>query len=158
MVLGVAILGVIADTHGLLRPEVRTALASVDRILHAGDLDDRRTWQWLATLAPLSVVRGNCDRGAWAAGLPDHETIQVDGFVIHMLHDLGRLAIDPAAAGIGVVVHGHTHQPQSEVRGGVLYFNPGSAGPRRHGVPVSLGLLHLSSGGVRGQVITLERG
>jgi uncharacterized protein len=158
MVQLVATLGVISDTHGLLRPEARAALASVDRIIHAGDVDDRRTLQWLATMGEVTVVRGNCDRGSWAGALPDHDLITVEGFGIYVVHDLQHMTIDPKAAGIAVVVCGHTHQPRSEMLDGVLYFNPGSAGPRRYGRPVSLGKLHIGPGGVSGEIIVLEGG
>ncbi len=156
MVGAVTTLGVISDTHGLLRPEARAALASVDRIIHAGDLDDRLVLQWLGTLAPLTAVRGNCDRGAWARALRDHETIVVEGFAIHVIHDLQSITVDPRADGIAVVVHGHTHRPKQEVRDGVLYFNPGSAGAQRHGAPVSIGKLHLGPSGPRAEIIDLE--
>ena len=155
MVRLVAILGVISDTHGLLRPEARAALASVDRIIHAGDIDDRRTLQWLSTIAEVTAVRGNCDRGAWASALPDHDLITVEGFTICVVHDLEHLTVDPRAEGISAVVCGHTHQPRKEVLDGVLYFNPGSAGPRRYGRPVSLGKLHVGPDGVSGEIIVL---
>jgi putative phosphoesterase len=151
----VATLGVISDTHGLLRPEARAQLASVSRIIHAGDIDDRRILQWLTALGQVSAVRGNCDRGSWASALPDHDIITVEGFSIYVIHDLAQITIDPKAAGIAAVVCGHSHQPRCEVRDGVLYFNPGSAGPRRFGRPVSLGKLHVGPGGVSGEIITL---
>jgi putative phosphoesterase len=155
MVQFVAILGVISDTHGLLRPEARAALASVDRIIHAGDIDDRRTLQWLTAIGDVTVVRGNCDRGSWASALPEHDLITVEGFGIYVVHDLGRITVDPKAAGIAAVVCGHSHQPRNEMIDGVLYFNPGSAGPRRFSLPVSLGKLHVGPGGVTGEIITL---
>jgi putative phosphoesterase len=158
MVRLVLTLGVISDTHGLLRPEARAALASVDRILHAGDIDDRQTLQWLSTIAKVNAVRGNCDRGVWASALPDHARIDVEGHSIYMVHDLERIAVDPRAERIAAVVCGHTHQPRKEVLDGVLYFNPGSAGPRRHGRPVSLGMLHIGPNGVSGEIILLCEG
>ncbi|MBN2574382.1 MAG: YfcE family phosphodiesterase [Deltaproteobacteria bacterium] len=156
MVGRVTTLGVIADTHGLLRPEARRALASVDRIIHAGDIDDRPLLQWLVSQAPTTVVRGNMDRGVWARGLPEQVTIAVDGYAIHVLHDVYQLSVDPKADGIAAVVYGHTHRPHNEVRDGILYFNPGSAGPRRYGCPVSIGKLHLGREGIRGEIILLE--
>jgi putative phosphoesterase len=151
----VATLGVISDTHGLLRPEARAVLASVDRIIHAGDIDDRQTLQWLSTMGEVTVVRGNCDRGSWASALPDHDLITIEGFSIYVVHDPARITVDPKAAGIAAVVCGHTHQPKSEMLDGVLHFNPGSAGPRRYGRPVSLGKLHVGPGGVLGEIILL---
>jgi putative phosphoesterase len=156
MVGGVVTLGVIADTHGLLRPEARKALGSVDRILHAGDLDEPVVLQMLAAWGPVTAVRGNMDRGAWARRLPEHATLTVGGFTVHVVHDVYRLALDPKAEGIAVVVSGHTHRPRNEVLDSVLYFNPGSAGPRRYACPVSIGKLHLGPQGIRGEIIVLE--
>ena len=155
MVAGVTTLGVISDTHGLLRPEVRAIFASVDRIIHAGDIDDGMVLQLLAAMAPVTAVRGNCDRGSWSRALPEHATLTIDGFAIHVLHDIGQIGIDAKAEGIAAVVCGHTHRPANEKHDGVLHFNPGSAGPRRHGCPVSLGKLHVGPRGVRGELITL---
>jgi putative phosphoesterase len=151
----VTTLGVISDTHGLLRPEARAALRSVDRIIHAGDVDEPVVLQMLVTLAPLTVVRGNMDRGGWARRLPEATTLEVAGVAIHVVHDLGSMTVDLAAGGIAVVVHGHTHRPRNEVVGSVLYFNPGSAGPQRYGCPVTLGKLHIAPDGVRGEIISL---
>ena len=155
MVLLVATIGVISDTHGLLRPEARSALASVDRIIHAGDVDDRRTLQWLSTLAEVTAVRGNCDRGSWASALPDHALITIEGTTIYVVHEIEHLTVDPRTQGIAVVVSGHTHQPRKELLDGVLYLNPGSAGPRRFGRPVSMGKLHVGPDGVSGEIIIL---
>jgi uncharacterized protein len=150
-----ATLGVISDTHGLLRPEVRAAFRSVDRILHAGDVDEAAVLQTLGVFAPVTAVRGNMDRGAWARGLPERVTLTVEGVSLHMVHDVYQIDVDPKAAGISVVVHGHTHRPRCELLDTVLYFNPGSAGPRRSGSPVSLGVLHIGADGVRGEIIPL---
>ena len=150
-----ATIGVISDTHGLLRPEARSALASVDRIIHAGDVDDRRTLQWLSTLAEVTAVRGNCDRGSWASALPDHALITIEGTPIYVVHEIEHLTVDPKTQGIAVVISGHTHQPRKELLDGVLYLNPGSAGPRRFGRPVSMGKLHIGPGGVSGEIIIL---
>jgi putative phosphoesterase len=152
----VTTLGVISDTHGLLRPEARRELAGVDRIIHAGDIDDRAALQWLSALGRLTVVRGNCDRGAWAASLRDEETLEVEGRRIWVVHDLGTISIDPRAAGVAVVVSGHSHIPKNETRDGVLHFNPGSAGPRRFGKPITMGRLVLTAGEIRGEIITLQ--
>jgi putative phosphoesterase len=154
----VTTLGVISDTHGLLRPEARAYLKGVDRIVHAGDIDDAATLQWLVTFAPVTVVRGNCDRGAWATGLPEHELFEVEGRSIYVIHDLGCITLDPFAAGIAIVISGHSHIPKNETRDGVLYFNPGSAGPRRFGKPITLGRIVLDATGVTGQIITLPTG
>ena len=136
-------IGVIADTHGLLRPEAVAALSGVDHILHAGDIGDPAIFDALATIAPLTAIRGNIDRTGRCAELSPTERIDLDESTIYILHSLGDLDIDPAVAGIGIVVSGHSHQPIIERRKGVLYLNPGSAGPRRFSLPVSVGFLRL---------------
>jgi putative phosphoesterase len=141
-------IGVISDTHGLLRPEAVAALRGSDRILHAGDVGDPGILDRLRELAPVTAVRGNIDRETWAAALPETELVEVEGVSLYMLHDLARLDLKPEAAGIRVVIYGHTHQPEIEERNGVLYFNPGSAGPRRFRLPVSLGRLVIEKGNV----------
>lgn len=150
-----ATIGVISDTHGLLRPEVRAVLSTVDRIIHAGDIDDRQTLQWISCLGPLTVVRGNCDRGSWAASLPTDALVTVEEVGIYVVHDVGTVAIDPKAAGVSVVISGHSHKPREEWRDGVLYFNPGSAGPRRFTLPISMGKLHIGPDGVSSELITI---
>lgn len=151
----VVTIGVISDTHGLLRPEARSVLASVDRIIHGGDLDDRQTLQWLSCLGSVTAVKGNCDRGSWAKTLPFDTALSVEGLGIYVIHDLGALTIEPKAAGIAVVVSGHSHRPSEEWRDGVLYFNPGSAGPRRFNLPISMGKLHIGPSGISSEIITL---
>jgi putative phosphoesterase len=141
-------IGVISDTHGLLRPEAVAALRGSDRILHAGDVGDPGILDRLRELAPVTAVRGNIDRETWAAALPETELVEVEGVSLYMLHDLARLDLKPEAAGIRVVIYGHTHQPEIEERNGVLYFNPGSVGPRRFRLPVSLGRLVIEKGNV----------
>ncbi|MBI5441347.1 MAG: metallophosphoesterase family protein [Deltaproteobacteria bacterium] len=133
--------GVISDTHGLVRPEALAALAGVDRLLHAGDIGGPDVLAILETVAPVTAVRGNTDGSAWALGLPRTETVEAEGHLLYLLHDLGQLDLDPAAAGLSVVIHGHSHAPRSENFGGVLYLNPGSAGPRRFRLPVSVAKL-----------------
>jgi putative phosphoesterase len=136
-------IGVISDTHGLLRPEALAALHGVDHILHAGDVGDRAILDALAVLAPLTAIRGNIDRTGDCAALPATEVLDIGGSTIYMLHNRADLDLDPSAAGIGIVVSGHSHQPSIEHRKGVLYLNPGSAGPRRFSLPVSIGRLLL---------------
>ena len=151
----VATIGVISDTHGLLRPEARAVLASVDRIIHAGDFDDRRTLQWLTTMGEVTAVKGNCDRGSWTDTLADHQLITVEGITICVVHAIESLTFDPRSRGISVVISGHTHQPCKEWQDGVLYFNPGSAGPPRLGKPISMGKLHIRPDGISGEIIIL---
>ena len=148
-------IGVISDTHGLLRPQVRAHFSGCARIIHAGDLDNRETLQRVTTLGEVTVVRGNCDRGPWAERLPSFELVVVEGHTLCVLHTLEDLTLDLAAAGVSAVVYGHTHVPRSEVRDGILYFNPGSAGPPRYGKPITLGKLHLGPDGIRGELIPL---
>jgi len=153
-----AIVGVLSDTHGLLRPELRVHFGGVDRIIHAGDFDDAQTLSHLAGMAELTAVRGNCDRGAWANPLPEIDFLPLAGHTICVVHSLHSLALDLAAARISVVVFGHTHVPHNESRGGILYFNPGSAGPIRPGKPTTIGKLHFEHGKVRGEIIQLVPG
>src|SRR5208282_218672 len=150
------ILGVISDTHGLLRPEALQALRGSDRILHAGDVGAPEILDALAQIAPLSAIRGNVDTQPWARSLPETEVVEVAGVSIYMLHDLGKLDLKPQTAGFRVVIYGHSHQPKIEEKNGVLYFNPGSAGPRRFNQPVSVGKLIIKAGKVRAQLIELK--
>ena len=149
------LIGVISDTHGLVRPQVAEAFRGVELILHAGDIGGADALAELGRIAPVKAVRGNVDQGDWCAGLPRAEAVQVDGAHLYVLHDLSELDLDPAAAGVRAVVHGHSHQPKGLEAGGVLYFNPGSAGPRRFHAPVSVGLLRIGEGRVEGEIITL---
>jgi putative phosphoesterase len=148
--------GVISDTHGLLRPEAVAALTGVERIIHAGDIGERAVLAALGRLAPVSAVRGNNDRGGWARDIPETEVVEIGGVALYVLHDLHELDLDPRAAGFAAVIAGHSHQPRQERRDGVLYFNPGSAGPRRFRLPVSLGRLTVERGRVTGTLTTLE--
>ncbi len=147
--------GVLSDTHGVLRPETLEALAGCDVILHAGDIGDPKILQDLVTIAPVFAVRGNVDAGPWADALPDTEVIEVAGVRFYMLHILEELDVDPAAAGVDVVVFGHSHRPLAEDRGGVLFLNPGSAGPRRFDLPVTLARLVIREGTMEAAVISL---
>ena len=139
------ILGVLSDTHGLLRPEAVEALRGSDRILHAGDVGAPEILEALAQIAPVTAIRGNVDTDPWARALPETEVVEAGGVSIYILHDLGQLDLKPGAAGFRVVVYGHSHQPKIEEKNGVLYFNPGSAGPRRFHLPVSVGKLMIRS-------------
>ena len=133
--------GVLGDTHGLLRPEVLLALAGVERILHLGDVGDPVILKSLAKLAPVTAIRGNVDRDGPCGRLPETEVMLLEGHYIYMLHDVQTLHLDPAAAKFAAVLYGHSHKPNIAHRKGVLYFNPGSCGPRRFDLPVTVGLL-----------------
>jgi putative phosphoesterase len=148
-------IGVISDTHGLLRPEAVAALRGVHTIIHAGDVGTADVLEGLAELAPVIAVRGNNDQGPWAAKLPLTTALDIDGARLYVLHDLKALALDPRTAGVAAVISGHSHQPRAEDRGGVLFFNPGSAGPRRFRLPVTVGRLRIARGRVSAQLIPL---
>jgi uncharacterized protein len=148
-------LGVISDTHGLLRPEAVETLRGSDGILHAGDIGALEILEALAEIAPVTAVRGNVDTEPWARALPETEVVEAGGVAIYILHDLGELDLKAEAAGFAVVIYGHSHRPKLEERNGVLYFNPGSAGPRRFDLPVSLGRLTIQAGKVHAELITL---
>ena len=150
------LLGVISDTHGLLRREAIDALRGSDRILHAGDIGGREILEELAQIGPVTAVRGNVDTFSWARGLSDTEVIEVGGISIYLLHDIARLDLKPDAAGFRVVVYGHSHQPKIEEKNRVLYFNPGSAGPRRFKLPVTVGRLRIENGQVAGKLLELS--
>lgn len=147
--------GVISDTHGLLRPEAASALEGVELILHAGDMGGPAIMAELEEIAPVTAVRGNMD-GGWAAKLPPMDIVSINGVSVCMIHDLHQLDLDPAAAGVGLVVSGHTHQPRLERKNGVLYLNPGSAGPRRFDYPVSLAILRIDGGRLEPEIVRLD--
>jgi putative phosphoesterase len=149
-------IGLISDTHGLLRPEALAFLEGADRIVHAGDIGDPAIVDALARLAPLTAVRGNNDRGAWAEEFPLYEVVEAGGAFVYVLHDLNEIDINPAAAGFRVVVSGHSHRPVAEERRGVLYLNPGSAGPRRFKLPVTVARLRLRGGDASAEIINLD--
>jgi putative phosphoesterase len=142
-------IGIISDTHGLLRPEATGLLAGVQHIIHAGDIGRPEVISGLRQIAPTTAIRGNVDRGSWAARYPNTARVKVGGRSIYVLHNLNELDLDPAAAGIDVVVSGHSHRPKIETVGGVLYVNPGSAGPRRFTLPIALATLDLSGDALR---------
>jgi putative phosphoesterase len=149
-------IGVIADTHGLVRPEALAALAGVERILHAGDIGGPDVLHALGRLAPVIAVRGNNDRGAWATAIPETEVVEVGGHALYVLHDLHALDLEPRAAGFAAVISGHSHQPRVYARDGVLYVNPGSAGPRRFRLPISLARLTVAGDRLDAELVTLE--
>jgi uncharacterized protein len=148
------IIGVISDTHGLLRDEALEALRGSEHIIHAGDVGAPEILRKLAEIAPVTAVCGNIDRQRWAKKLPLTEVLEVGGVSIYILHDLHQLDLKPEAAGFAAVVSGHSHLPKQKVRNGVLYFNPGSAGPHRFRLPVSIGRLMVGNGRVEGKIIT----
>lgn len=148
-------IGLISDTHGLLRPEALAFLAGSDHIVHGGDIGNPEILERLAAIAPLTVVRGNNDTAAWAATIPATARLAVGGVSILVIHDLKALADDPAADGVRVVVSGHSHKPACVERGGVLYVNPGSAGRRRFTLPIAAGELLVEDGRVEARLVTL---
>lgn len=149
------IIGVISDTHGLLRSEALTAIAGVDHILHAGDVGDPEILERLRALAPLTAIRGNIDEHGPCSFLPATEVVELDGFTFYMLHDGKQLDLDPVAAGFAAVISGHSHKPVIEWRKGVLYFNPGSAGPRRFQLPVTVGRIVVTAGRLEPSILPL---
>ena len=148
-------IGLISDTHGLLRPEAMDVLRGSDFIVHGGDIGEG-VLDTLATIAPVTAVRGNNDRAPWADRIPETQLLRFGEVTLHVLHDLADLAIDPQAAGVDVVVTGHSHRPRIERRGGVLYVNPGSAGPVRFRLPVSLALMQVAGREVSARIVELE--
>jgi putative phosphoesterase len=150
------LLGVISDTHGLLRPEAVEALRGAQQVIHAGDVGSLEILEILATIAPVTAVRGNVDKGAWAQQLPQTQALEAGGISIYLLHDLMQLDVKPEAAGFRVVISGHSHIPKQEVRNGVVYFNPGSAGPRRFKGPVSVGRLSIAGAEVSAELVILN--
>jgi uncharacterized protein len=150
------LIGVISDTHGLVRPEVIEALRGVELIIHAGDIGRPAVLTALQAVAPVVAVRGNVDRGEWAKKLPETEVVQFGQFLIYLLHDVHELGLDPAAAGFRAIVSGHSHCPSVEERNGVLFLNPGSAGPRRFKLPVGVALLNLRDNFLKAQLVNLK--
>jgi len=146
-------IGIISDTHGLLRPEAVELLHGSDHIIHAGDIGSPEIIPALEQIAAVTAIRGNVDRDAWARRFRETEVVELGGAHIYVLHDLHALDLDPKAAGFAAVISGHSHQPRQEVRNGVLYFNPGSAGPRRFNLPVTVGRLEVENAHVRGTLL-----
>jgi putative phosphoesterase len=146
-------IGIISDTHGLLRPEAVDALRGSELIIHAGDVGSADVLEQLRAIAPVVAVRGNVDKGSWAMALPRTEVVRFDGHTIYVLHILAELDLQPAPAGISAVVYGHSHRPSIEDRDGVLYLNPGSAGPRRFRLPVGVARMSVAGGLLSAQIV-----
>lgn len=150
--------GIISDTHGLLRPQALAALAGCDRIIHAGDIGAAHILESLSKIAPVTAVRGNNDCGEWADRLPEYDRIEVGGACFHILHDQALLDIDPKASGVDVVVSGHSHQPSIVWRDAVCYLNPGSAGPRRFSLPLAIARVGVGSDTIEPFIVELPIG
>jgi putative phosphoesterase len=151
-------IGIISDTHGLLRPEALAALRGSDFIIHAGDIGDPDILARLRDIAPVTAIRGNVDREAWAKKIPATNLLEVQGVSIYILHSLAGLDLKPEVAGFAVVVYGHSHVAKLETKNGVLYLNPGSAGPRRFQLPVTVGRLTVKDGKVSGEIVEVVPG
>jgi uncharacterized protein len=149
-------LGVISDTHGLLRPQAVAALRGCDLIIHAGDVGHEAVLDGLRSIAPTYAIRGNVDTATWAARLPPTDIVEVGELSFYVLHNIADLDLDPATAGFAAVVYGHSHQPSIETRDGVLYLNPGSAGPRRFRLPVTLAHVAVAGTDLRPQIVELQ--
>jgi putative phosphoesterase len=154
----VANIGVISDTHGLPRPEALAALRGSDYIIHAGDIGEAAILEELGAIAPVTAIRGNVDRDAWAKKIPVTDVLEVQGVCIYILHNLSELDLKPKTTGFSVVVYGHSHAAKQETKNGVLYFNPGSAGPRRFRLPVTVGRLTVKDGKVSGEILEIVPG
>jgi hypothetical protein len=149
-------IGVISDTHGLLRPQAVEALRGCEMLIHAGDVGRSQILETLRGLAPVVAVRGNTDTDEWAETLPETEVVEGLGRRIYLLHDVDRLDLDPEAAGFGAVISGHSHRPEIRRRAGVLYLNPGSAGPRRFDLPISVARLRLEGEELQAEILHLK--
>ena len=149
-------IGIISDTHGLLRPEAVELLRGSEHIIHAGDIGSPEIIPALEKIAPVTAIRGNVDTQPWARRFAETEVVEVAGLHIYVIHDVNALDLNPRAAGFAAVISGHSHQPKQEMKDGVLYFNPGSAGPRRFSLPVSIGRLEIGRQGIQGSLHTLE--
>jgi putative phosphoesterase len=148
--------GVISDTHGLLREEALDALRGSDLILHAGDIGSPDVIRALERIAPVRAVRGNNDRDEWGRSLPLTDVVELGEHLVYLLHDIADLDLDPAAAGFAAVICGHSHKPRIEEREGVIYLNPGSAGPRRFRLPIAVARMQVSAGGLQAELVDLE--
>ena len=152
------LVGVISDTHGLLRPEALLALEGCKLVVHAGDIGSPDILPSLTRLARVEAVRGNVDIEPWARQISETAVVEVEGRSLYVLHDVKQLDLDPRAAGFDAVISGHSHIPANEMRNGVLYFNPGSAGPKRFRLPVSVGRLWIGCNGIRAEIVLLDTG
>jgi putative phosphoesterase len=150
------IVGVISDTHGLLRPEAVEMLRGSEHIIHAGDIGAPEIIPELEKLAPVTAIRGNIDQMGWCRKFPETEVVELSGLHIYILHDVNAMDLNPKAAGFAAVISGHSHKPHQEMKDGVLYFNPGSAGPRRFKLPISIGRLEISGGAVSAKTLIIE--
>ena len=149
------IIGVISDTHGLLRPEAVELLRGSEHIIHAGDIGAPEIVGELEKIAPVSAIRGNVDTQAWARRFAETEVVELAGLFLYVIHDANAIDLNPKAAGFAAVISGHSHKPKQEVKNGVLYFNPGSAGPRRFKLPISVGRLTIHEGGLSGEILQI---
>jgi hypothetical protein len=149
------VIGVISDTHGLLRPEAVELLRGSEHIIHAGDIGSPEIIPALEKIAPVTAIRGNVDTQAWARRFAEAEVVELEGLHIYVIHDANALDLDLRAAGFAAVISGHSHQPKQEMKDGVLYFNPGSAGPRRFKLPISVGRLEITEGKLRAEVLPI---
>jgi putative phosphoesterase len=149
------VIGVISDTHGLLRPEAVKALANSDYLIHAGDIGDPTILPALTSIAPVTAIRGNVDHDPWARKIPATNVLEIQGVSIYILHNLAGLDLKPEGAGFAAVIYGHSHEPKQEMKNGVLYFNPGSAGPRRFKLPVTVGRLIVEGRTLRAEIINI---
>lgn len=150
------IVGVISDTHGLLRPEAVELLRGSEHIIHAGDIGAPEIIPELEKLAPVTAIRGNIDRQDWTRKFPETEVVELGGVHIYIIHDVNAMDLNPKAAGLAAVISGHSHKPRQEMKDGVLYFNPGSAGPRRFKLPITLGRLEINGRTVSAKTLMLE--
>ena len=149
------IIGVISDTHGLLRPQALERLRGSDHIIHAGDIGAPEIVPALEQVAPVTAIRGNIDTQDWARRFPETEVVEFAGLHIYIVHDAQALDLNPKAAGFAAVISGHSHRPHQQLKDGVLYFNPGSAGPRRFKLPITLGRLEIAQGSVKGEILNI---
>jgi putative phosphoesterase len=150
------LIGLISDTHGLVRPQALAALQGVDFIIHSGDIGKAEVLQSLKMIAPLAAIKGNVDRDDWAMSLPNTKALKISDTKIYVIHNTNDLDIDPAARGYQVVISGHSHKPSVTTRDGVLFVNPGSAGPRRFRLPVALGKMRIDGGHVKAEIVFLD--
>jgi len=149
-------IGIISDTHGLVRPQVLEALTGAELIIHAGDIGNMDVLKTLETIAPVIAVRGNNDRGLWAEQIPLTNVVEHRSYSLYVLHELDHLDVDPVVAEFSAVIFGHSHRPSAEIRRGVLFLNPGSAGPRRFTLPIAIARLHMTETGLTPEMIEIE--